>query len=427
MAIPFYSLALFLVFVYFEPSIWLPEIAQYRVALVIAGASLLLAVAKSGRIPKAVQNRLFVLLLGSATISTTYSVSVETSQDRLIDLYKVICLYALIVMIVQTEEYVRKLVIVILSYATVTTIGTLIASKLDIFLPGYKNIYRLVSVFGGIGDGPNEFGALLVGLLPLPLAMLEKEKSWPKRTVLIIVAVSFLLCITRSRSRGAFVGMLIVLAFFVWDYRKHLGTIALFTTLIGVTFLNTHYGYWERIGTLESEESAMEDGAVRGRALQIGYAIDLMALRPLTGVGMDAFVSAKVQLLHMDPDDEVTKHVPHNAYLGIGAEIGAPAMIAFLLLIGVSILQCYSSEWSFRECEEHFGLYRIAKGIRIGLIGFGVCIFFLSEQYNSVLYQLIALTVAVRKIAIDIAESDSLHKAKNRDMDSAVAACSRAR
>src|SRR3972149_4471278 len=235
---PFVGLAVFMVFVYFEPSIWFPFMATYRVAFIVAILTLMLTILYRGYVPKAFQNKLFVMLLIIATISTLTSKYSGKSGENLILLFKEIVLYFLIIIIVNSKNKIIKLFYIILTYVSVTSIFTLIFAKLGQYQPGYKNPYRMVSYFGGIGDGPNQFGSLLLAVLPLPVTLIEGEKSWPKKILLGIILLSFLLCITRTRSRGTFIGLIVVLMFILWEYRRKGWIIALmFLVMLFPVFL----------------------------------------------------------------------------------------------------------------------------------------------------------------------------------------------
>ena len=399
MSLPFLGLVAYLAFVYFEPAIWFPWLAEYRVALIIPLVTLVVAILRGARLPRAPQHALFILLLLTAVISTLFSIEVQRSLDHLAMLMKGVAFYFLVVLVVQSARSLRALLNVILIYGGLTTVATLITSKLDISRPGNSDLYRLSSFFGGIGDGPNEFGALLLALLPLPLCLLEADSSVRKKVALTTLALAIMLCITRTRSRGAFVGVVVVLGLLLLESRWRLRLALLLAPLVALVILYTHSGYWDRIATLESAEAIRAEGGAYGRLMQAQYALQLMALRPFTGVGLGNFVHAKITLLGLDPQSGLTQHVEHSAYLAIGAEIGVLGMLILLAILGVSVLQTYRSQRILSSSPELYVLSRTSKAIRIGLIGFATAILFLSEQYNSILYQWVAFIVILRALA----------------------------
>jgi len=400
MAIPFFLLVLFLSFIYFEPSLFFPVLMEFRVAFVVSILTLV-AVLLSGKKPvKAIQNWLFILLLMMAILSSILSPLPysENSQLQLSHLYKAIALFFLVSMIIESKEYLRRFYYITLVYGFVVSLTTLLTVRAGI--PSLKggDLYRMVNYFGGLGDDPNEFGAFMLALSPLPIVMLEGEKSFAKKILFSIMAISFILCITRTRSRGAFIGLLFVFILMIWENRKRFGMLVFFTFIIAYAYFNTHHGYWERIATLQSQEYIMEDNSSRDRLLQIQYATRLMGGYPLSGVGIGNYVQAKIQLLGLDPELKNTRHVAHNAFLGLGAEVGIFGLVIFIFILVTSIRNSYFSEKFLKNREDDFILYKMSKGIRLGLIGFSIGMFFLSEQYNPIFYQWIAFIVAIKNL-----------------------------
>ena len=370
---------------------------KIRLAFIIALFTFFIALFTGGRPWKSHRNKYFILLLVCAAISLPFSISFETSTAYTTMLLKTIVLYFAILMVVRTKEQLKLLVYIILAFGFIISAATLILSKFQIYTPGIANPYRLASFFGGIGDAPNQFGAMMVGLLPLPLAYLKNKSPWWEKTFLILVALSFMLCITRTRSRGAFVGFVIVLAIIAWEHRKRLGVLVLLGCLALFTYTHTHYGYWERVSTLKSSEETMKEGE-GSRVMQMKLSLEIMKLRPLTGVGLGNFVNAKILLLGMNPEYKATTHVAHNSYLEVGAEIGILGMILFSYLVVRSILDCRNIEKSFSGNEEYKSYYFLSRGIWVGLVGIAVTFFFLSEQYNSMLYQWFAIITILEGI-----------------------------
>jgi hypothetical protein len=82
----------------------------------------------------------------------------------------------------------------------------------------------------------------------------------------------------------------------------------------------------------------------------------------------------------------------------------------------ISISNGYSSERFLKNKADVFIFYKISKGIRLGLMGFGVSIFFLSEQYNPIVYQWIAIMVAIRSLSERATAHDIQHISANSEM-----------
>lgn len=401
MIIPFYGLVLFLIFVYFEPSLFFPLLAEARVAFIISVLTIVAAMIAGARPPKALQNRLFILLLIIAVVASVFSPIPfnDNTKLHLSHLYKAIALYFLVCMLVSSKDYLVKFYYITMGFGSFVGIASFLTVRQGIAALKGGHLYRMVNYFGGIGADPNEFGAFMLAMLPLPFVLIEGEKSLPKRILLLFITLIFILCVIRTRSRGAFVGLMVILAMIFWENRKKAGRVLLLAVFVLFAFFHTHHGYWERISTIESTESIEADNSAYSRILQMGYALKMMRLYPLTGVGPGNFVQAKISLFGLNPELKGTFLVPHNAYLGLGAEIGVFGILIFISIIIISILNSYSSQKFFEKKEKLFIFYRFSKGIRIGLIGLAISIFFLSQQYNLILYQWIGFTVALNAIA----------------------------
>ena len=406
MKLPFIGLTLFLTFVYFEPSIFFPWLAHVRAAFIISILTLIAAVAAGVRLPKAIQNKLLILLLIIAILSLYLSPLPIRADNytNLSYLYKTLALYFLVAIIISSKDYLVKFYYMTIGFGFVVSITTLLTFRAGRGSLKGADLDRMVNYFGGIGDDSNEFGALMVMLFPLPAVLIAGEKSWIKKILFSIIAVSFLLCITRSRSRGAFVGLLITFTFLLWENRKKAGIIFISILMLTYTYFNTHQSFWDRFATLQSMETIETERNVFSRVVQNRQSVELMKRYPITGVGLGNFVLAKIYILKLAPVTEgelkgFVKFTAHNSYLSMGAETGVIGLLIFLLIIITSIWYCYSSERYFKTRDDLLLFYKISQSTRFGLIGFAFCMIFLSVQFNLMLYQFIAITAVLKNLA----------------------------
>ncbi|OHB73537.1 MAG: hypothetical protein A2W17_08400 [Planctomycetes bacterium RBG_16_41_13] len=418
MKLPFIALILFLTFVYFEPAIFFPVLGQVRAAFIISILTLIAAVAGGAKLPKAIQNKLFILLFITVVLSLYLSPLPIRAENytNLSYLYKAIALYFLVVIIISSKDYLVKFYYMTMGFGFVVSITTLLTFRAGIeSLKGVdrgRDIGRMINYFGGMGDDSNEFGALMVALFPLPAVLIADEKSWIKKILFSIIALSFLLCITRSRSRGAFVGLLIIFTLLLWENRKKTGIIFISILMLTYTYFNTHQSFWDRITTLQSMETIEADRSALSRVLQNRQSIELIKRYPITGVGLGNFVQAKIYILKLIPVTEgelkgLVRYSAHNSYLGMGAETGVIGLLIFLLIIITSIWYCYSSERYFKTRDDLLLFYKISQSMRFGLIGFAFCMIFLSEQFNLMLYQFIAIAAVLKNLAEKEKASDT--------------------
>ncbi len=400
MTTAFAALLGFLLFIYLEPGLWFPALFSLRAALLVGIAALVTAVVAGGRLPRAAQNHAFGVLLLVGVLSTIASIDSAVSLETLSILVKAVALYLMVVLILDDRRRILGFAYAHVVLGAIVGVTTVLTTRAGIESLKGGDLYRMVNYFGGLGDDPNEFGAMMVALLPMPMLLLQWEKRNWRRALLVVATLAFLLCIIRTRSRGAFLALLAMAPFLLWQIRRSASILLVTAVLATFAFVNTHSGYWDRVATLVHEDALEQEYSASSRVLQQGYALDLMAMRPWTGAGLGNFVRAKADLLALDPGEKATQAVAHNAYLGFGAEIGLPGLLAFLTVIGVSLASLRASERRLAEREPDRRFAAIARAVRIGLLGFCVSIFFLSEQYNPMLYMWVGMAVALRRLGL---------------------------
>jgi hypothetical protein len=397
--VAFVALVGFLLFIYFEPTYWIPGVAELRGALTLSLVALAAAVLSGARLPQASQNWLLGGFLLWGSVATLSALSYDLSKERFPVLFKAVALYVVIALVVRSRDLIVKFIHLNIALGAVVAIITILTMRAGIAPLGGGDLYRMVNYFGGIGDDPNEFGAFLLALLPLPVLLMSQQKSLVKKGYLAVVALALLLCIIRTRSRGAFVGLIAISPMLFWDMRRRLGQICLAVLALSYAYANTHAGYWERIATAFSEDAIEEDFSASARLHQQDAARQLIARRPFFGVGPGNYVLGKIQLLDHDPAHKMTYIAPHNAYFGLGAEVGLPGLLLLLTTILVTFHSLGRSARSIGPPEDE-QLRQIAKALRIGLVGFCLAIFFLSEQYNPILYMWMGMSAVIRALLL---------------------------
>ncbi len=80
----------------------------------------------------------------------------------------------------------------------------------------------------------------------------------------------------------------------------------------------------------------------------------------------------------------------HNSPLQVAAEIGIPGVIFYFILVG----RIFSAAQKLRYQSESPGLSQVGTGILIGLAGYLVSGFFLSQGFSVIFYILMAISIA---------------------------------
>jgi O-antigen ligase len=263
-----------------------------------------------------------------------------------------------------------------------------------------------VGTSGRLGDlayyDANDLGLLLICTLPLA----EWGAFHGARTVTRIAAVCalpvFLLTIVKTGSRGAFVGLVAVVAYGIFANRSaplrrrfQLGVVVALL-LVGTagaqywTFISTMFHPTEDYNWTGNSSSGRMDVWQRG----IGY----MVANPITGVGIGAFPVAEGTISPLaglqDYDIGVKWSAAHNSFVQVGAELGIPGLLVFLALVLTGLRSARRSV----RLGLALGDDRAASmgdALAASLVGYVVSGFFLSQGYSSFAYSLIGIAIGL--------------------------------
>lgn len=157
----------------------------------------------------------------------------------------------------------------------------------------------------------------------------------------------------------------------------------------------------ERLATLQDPT---EEGSAAGRLYAWSVGLKMVAANPFFGVGFEGFLSnfRRYDPIYVRNKDGVKSiRVAHNTYIQVWAELGTPALICFLSMLG-------SALWWHRklraDVRRHGGPAWIADAsnmIEVSLLCFMFGANFLNRAHFDLMYHLVALTTVLRFIAND--------------------------
>jgi O-antigen ligase len=127
---------------------------------------------------------------------------------------------------------------------------------------------------------------------------------------------------------------------------------------------------------------------------------------PLLGLGPGSFETAEGTLSPLAVRQQYGKGVrwnaAHNSYLQVGAELGFPGFVFFLLLIASAFAALRAARR--QRPGQPRSHVELSQALTTALIGFVVGAFFLSLAYHEMLYTLAALAVGLQKVTRERAE-----------------------
>jgi O-antigen ligase len=148
--------------------------------------------------------------------------------------------------------------------------------------------------------------------------------------------------------------------------------------------------YWERV---QNFQGIKEDVTAQNRLNTWRRGLEFMVENPLFGIGVAGFTTAE-GMSHMDIGGAWRN--AHNSFIQIGAEIGIIGLISFILLFYLLDKRLRGLHlYLYQDRLDRKGfITHLVIGLRISLIGYIVCSFFLSQAFSPLLYVLTALILA---------------------------------
>jgi O-antigen ligase len=241
----------------------------------------------------------------------------------------------------------------------------------------------------------NDFGVFAVTALPLGLYFAVSQSRVHLRILACAGLAVLLFAFVQAGSRGGFVALMAVFAFFLlrqttiptrWRVAGALVIAVLFVAAASDK-------YWQQMGTIlhtsEDYNLTSETGRLQIWSRGIGYMVD----NPIFGVGAGSFGTAEGRLSGINHWT-----APHNAYVQLGAELGIPGLVFFVGFIAAALAALRRVERAFASKAPAPMQSRLAQALMASIIGFVVGAFFLSLAYAGMLWTLAALAMGLAKV-----------------------------
>ncbi|HEX3511620.1 MAG TPA: O-antigen ligase family protein [Solirubrobacteraceae bacterium] len=264
---------------------------------------------------------------------------------------------------------------------------------------------------GTVGD-PNELAAAL--LVGLAVASAFAVNRWIPRQGRLLAAGSVVLClfgIVISLSRGGLIGLAGAIVIAVVVGGRWRGRVLAFGGAVAIAAL----GYFELFAALPAKERVLDLGTTGGGTGRldlwtVGWR--MVQAHPFIGVGTGQFPTSAVHYLLrpgvIERGDLIlsTPKVAHNTYLNILAELGIVGGAMFLGLLAVSVgCTVMAMRRLQRDGDERLEI--LVRGLLVGIGGYLITIFFITETYSKLLWIVMALGPVLLAIASAPAEQEA--------------------
>ncbi|HJU44113.1 MAG TPA: O-antigen ligase family protein [Vicinamibacterales bacterium] len=338
-----------------------------------------------------------VALLVWMTLSTTGAMVLGTSFDLLTgNFIKTFLMFLVIAAGVRGIRDVERLAITYLFAATIYAAVVLLRFDL-----GEADAWRLDDLYY---YDANDLATFVVTAMPIALFVLHGSRLTYGRALGVTALALLTLVFVNTGSRGGFVALLGVVAFVNFGYRaialrRRVGA----TALVALVLLAAaSERYWTQMGTIVSDSDytyTSESGRMQIWQRGIGYMLKF----PVFGVGPNNFGAAEGRLSPFAQRGQygvgVRWNAAHNSYVQAGAELGIPGLMLF---VGMIVSGFVVLRRATRRGSAAFRAHRgpeLTQALTASLTGFAVGAFFLSLAYSEILFTLLALAVALHKVA----------------------------
>jgi O-antigen ligase len=287
-------------------------------------------------------------------------------------------------------------------FSTVHVIGALVFSL-------FVLAYFRVGPDGRLGDlvyyDANGLGLVLVCTLPLTEWLVFHAVRRETRMGAIIAIVIFLVTIVRTGSRGAFLGLVSIIAYSLFvnrsaPLRRRTGLAAVAVVLL-VGAAGTKY--WTMMDTIMHPTADYNwSGNSNGGRMDVwkrgfGY----MVAHPITGVGAGNFPVAEGTISPLAGQQEygvgLKWSAAHNSFVEVGAELGFPALVAFVAFLVGGLFRARRVVQLANAIGDHRSA-AMGDALAASLVGYCVSGFFLSQGYSALPYSVVGIAVGLHAV-----------------------------
>lgn len=303
--------------------------------------------------------------------------------------FKAYLFFVFVYLIVDKKHHYEALM-----WACVLSITATAAKQgLKVLLSGGGHVvYGMSSTFND--NNLSAFATLICIPITAYLIWLHKDKFILRYGMLGGIVVSILF-IFGSDSRGGFLGLLVLFAFYFWESNKKL-PIAFLGICVGALALSLMDASW--FSRMDTIETASTDDSFMGRVIAWKLSILLAIQNPILGGGFDAVAYRNTWMPLLQYWDFVSfipssmpvkGHVAHSIYFQVLGDLGFLGFFVFFGAVRVAYVN-YKHVRKLNTLESW--QYNLAKLCMIALICFLVAGAALSVAYNEVTLMLLAIS-----------------------------------
>jgi probable O-glycosylation ligase (exosortase A-associated) len=338
-------------------------------------------------LPRTREVFLLLLLWGTFFLSTLFAVYPQDAWEHLNKVSKILLMTFMTLLLLQETKKVKMLLWVI-----ALSIG-FFGLKGGIWgvLTGGQNM--VLGPPNSFISGNTEIGLAMNMVLPL-LLFLRRETNRPwLRHVLLAIFVFSIIAILITYSRGALLGLAVVLSVL---FLKGRGKVIVLLILCVGFFLAAMYLPEKWVGRMETIETYEQDRSAMGRLRAWEMAWNLALDRPFLGAGFRAFQPEMYQ--RYLPEYPASSRDAHSIFFQVLAEHGFTGIVLYIMLILSTFLSLRQLIRRSRRNTSLQWIFSCAQMLEASLIGYVVSGMFLSLSYFDLFYQFVAIVIILKQL-----------------------------
>jgi probable O-glycosylation ligase (exosortase A-associated) len=205
------------------------------------------------------------------------------------------------------------------------------------------------------------------------------------------------IAVVGTHSRGALLGLVATGGLLWWRSERKLPSAAILGVGVCVALLAMPPAWFDR---MESIGSALEDRSFQGRLLAWEFAVNVANDR-LTGGGIKATEIPRFFQFYSPEAADFGKPLAaaHSIYFQVLGDHGYIGLVLYLTLLGAAALNLQWVRTRTRGVPELRWAFQLASALQVSLLAYLVTGAALSMAYTDLLMALLALTVAVKRVA----------------------------
>lgn len=265
--------------------------------------------------------------------------------------------------------------------------------------------YVPIGIDGRLGNlvyyDANDFALLLDCSIPFAIYFARPGVVFWKRILAVAILGLFILMLTRSGSRGGFLGFIAVMVYVLFRFRGIPTRTRAAAVGLGVALLLAvgSTKYWGMMDTLTHPQNDYNLTDPVGRKAIWKRGTGYLLSHPVLGVGAAAFGQAEGRISETAKEYAARAQglkwsTAHNSFVLVGAELGVGGIVIFIAMILGTIRTLNRVRAGpdgipgITSADESY-----ARMLAASLVGFSVSGFFISASYTPYLYLVLGLSV----------------------------------